>query len=299
MIYACLRFIEEWAHPLTLVNFVLIGLSSGSCSPRALAALAGEGACCALARCRRRWLVTTLAAGARALALRRNARDPPPLDAAVGHRHRRGRGWCRRRWACRPARSTRASSSTARRAAALRRMHARVLVVLGFALPALLAALGLAHVQSPLALARRARRAGARPARRPLVLLRAGEAPAEPVLPGRVLNELAARVFGSWIRRVDRASLRADPLAGLLGAVLVLPQAIAFAALAGLPPQYGLATAVAAVHRRRAVRLEPARDVRARPTPTRWRWSRCWRRWRWSAARPTSSSRWRSPCWSA
>ena len=33
-------------------------------------------------------------------------------------------------------------------------------------------------------------------------------------------------------------------LAGLLGAVLVLPQGIAFATLAGLPPEYGLYTAV-------------------------------------------------------
>ena len=28
MIYACLRFIQEWAHPLTIVNYTLIGLSS-------------------------------------------------------------------------------------------------------------------------------------------------------------------------------------------------------------------------------------------------------------------------------
>ncbi|WP_043459097.1 SulP family inorganic anion transporter, partial [Azohydromonas australica] len=38
--------------------------------------------------------------------------------------------------------------------------------------------------------------------------------------------------------------MRADALAGLLGAVLVLPQGIAFATLAGLPPQYGLYSAV-------------------------------------------------------
>ncbi|WP_051242368.1 SulP family inorganic anion transporter [Azohydromonas australica] len=43
---------------------------------------------------------------------------------------------------------------------------------------------------------------------------------------------------------LSRASLRADLLAGLLGAVLVLPQGIAFATLAGLPPQYGLYSAV-------------------------------------------------------
>lgn len=44
---------------------------------------------------------------------------------------------------------------------------------------------------------------------------------------------------GGW-----RGTLRADALAGLLGAVLVLPQGIAFAALAGLPPAMGLAAAV-------------------------------------------------------
>ena len=56
--------------------------------------------------------------------------------------------------------------------------------------------------------------------------------------------ETAARVFGPWVRRVDRPSLRADLLAGILGALLVLPQGFAFAALAGLPPEYGLCTAI-------------------------------------------------------
>jgi sulfate permease, SulP family len=53
-----------------------------------------------------------------------------------------------------------------------------------------------------------------------------------------------AKVFGPWVHEVDHRTLRIDVLAGLLGAVLVLPQAIAFAALAGLPPSYALATAV-------------------------------------------------------
>ena len=51
-------------------------------------------------------------------------------------------------------------------------------------------------------------------------------------------------MFGAWTSEVDARSLRADALAGLLGAVLVLPQGIAFATLAGLPPQYGLYTAI-------------------------------------------------------
>jgi SulP family sulfate permease len=55
---------------------------------------------------------------------------------------------------------------------------------------------------------------------------------------------LTSRLFGTWVHELDRDTVRADALAGLLGAVLVLPQAIAFAALVGLPPSYGLATAV-------------------------------------------------------
>jgi sulfate permease, SulP family len=51
-------------------------------------------------------------------------------------------------------------------------------------------------------------------------------------------------LFGPWVRELDRGTLRVDAMAGLLGAVLVLPQAIAFAGLVGLPPSYGLATAV-------------------------------------------------------
>ena len=50
----------------------------------------------------------------------------------------------------------------------------------------------------------------------------------------------ADRWLGSWVRDVNRDSLRADALAGLVGALIVLPQGIAFATLAGLPPQFGL-----------------------------------------------------------
>jgi len=55
---------------------------------------------------------------------------------------------------------------------------------------------------------------------------------------------LAERLFGNWVRTVSAGTLRADALAGVLGAVLVLPQGIAFATMAGLPPEYGLYTAV-------------------------------------------------------
>ena len=40
------------------------------------------------------------------------------------------------------------------------------------------------------------------------------------------------------------ATLRADLLAGLTGAIVVLPQGVAFAAIAGMPPEYGLYAAM-------------------------------------------------------
>lgn len=46
--------------------------------------------------------------------------------------------------------------------------------------------------------------------------------------------------FLLWRSRIDRNSLRADAIAGLIGAIVVLPQGVAFATLAGLPPEYGL-----------------------------------------------------------
>ncbi len=52
------------------------------------------------------------------------------------------------------------------------------------------------------------------------------------------------RWLGDWVAEVNADSLRADALAALLAAVLVLPQAIAFATLAGLPPAWGLYGAV-------------------------------------------------------
>ncbi|MGN7613123.1 SulP family inorganic anion transporter [Magnetococcales bacterium HHB-1] len=50
--------------------------------------------------------------------------------------------------------------------------------------------------------------------------------------------------FRRWWPRVNRATLQKDFFAGLTGAVIVLPQGVAFAAIAGLPPQYGLYTAM-------------------------------------------------------
>ena len=58
------------------------------------------------------------------------------------------------------------------------------------------------------------------------------------------MTDIAARLFGPWVRHTSAQTMRADLLAGVLGALLVLPQGIAFAKLAGMPPEYGLATAI-------------------------------------------------------
>jgi DMSO reductase anchor subunit len=85
MIYACLRFIEEWAHPSTIVNFTLTGLASGMVLACALGATVGEASIvkvvgpCAL-------IVTLLAWVARWSAIRRNTtlRHKSTLQSATG-----------------------------------------------------------------------------------------------------------------------------------------------------------------------------------------------------------------------
>lgn len=50
-----------------------------------------------------------------------------------------------------------------------------------------------------------------------------------------------------WWPLVNRVSLRADLVAGLTGTFILVPQAVAYAAIAGLPPEYGLYTAIVPV----------------------------------------------------
>lgn len=67
-----------------------------------------------------------------------------------------------------------------------------------------------------------------------IVTLSAGDHPLSAVVP-------------PWLRGYRRAWLRADLLAGLTLTVLLVPQAMAYANLAGLPPVTGLAAAVTAI----------------------------------------------------
>ncbi len=50
--------------------------------------------------------------------------------------------------------------------------------------------------------------------------------------------------FLRWWPMVGRRTLRADLVAGVTGAIIVLPQGVAFALIAGLPPEYGLYSAI-------------------------------------------------------
>jgi len=50
--------------------------------------------------------------------------------------------------------------------------------------------------------------------------------------------------FARWWPRVNRVTLRADATAGAIGAIVVLPQGVAFATVAGMPPEYGLYAAI-------------------------------------------------------
>ena len=50
--------------------------------------------------------------------------------------------------------------------------------------------------------------------------------------------------FLQWFKLITRESVKADLIAGFTGAVIVLPQGVAFATIAGLPPEFGLYTAM-------------------------------------------------------
>jgi len=60
------------------------------------------------------------------------------------------------------------------------------------------------------------------------------------------MNSRAERLmpFLKWMRQSNVESLRADAFAGFTNAAIVLPQGVAFAVIAGLPPEYGLYTAM-------------------------------------------------------
>ena len=87
MIYACLKFLQEWASPLTLINYFLLGCASGFNLATLLAALLAPRFTEPLAV----WAIgfTTVALVVRAAMLARNARLRPisTLQSAIGVKH--------------------------------------------------------------------------------------------------------------------------------------------------------------------------------------------------------------------
>ena len=87
MIYACLRFLQEWATPLTLVNFVLLGCASGLTLATALSAWFAPALTVALAisAC----VLTLAGCASRSASLLRNARLRPKstVQSATGIRN--------------------------------------------------------------------------------------------------------------------------------------------------------------------------------------------------------------------
>jgi DMSO reductase anchor subunit len=87
MIYACLKFLQEWHSPLTVVNFILLGTASGLTGAAAIASASGssfERTCAFFA-----FAATLLAAAMRGAALVRNARLRlrSSLQTAIGVKH--------------------------------------------------------------------------------------------------------------------------------------------------------------------------------------------------------------------
>jgi DMSO reductase anchor subunit len=87
MNYVCIKFLQEWATPLTIVNYTLLGCASGYTLATALAAALEP----ALARPLAQWALalTVVAGAARVASLVRNARIRPKssLQSAIGVRH--------------------------------------------------------------------------------------------------------------------------------------------------------------------------------------------------------------------
>ncbi|CAG4927321.1 dimethyl sulfoxide reductase anchor subunit family protein [Paraburkholderia saeva] len=84
MIYACLRFLQEWATPLTMVNFVLLGCASGFTLATACAAWLAPSLVAVLAVCS--CVLTLAGCASRVASLVRNARLRPKstVQSATG-----------------------------------------------------------------------------------------------------------------------------------------------------------------------------------------------------------------------
>lgn len=61
------------------------------------------------------------------------------------------------------------------------------------------------------------------------------------------MPSIAARLIPTWLRQYQLSALPTDVIAGIVVGVLVIPQSLGYAVLAGLPPVYGLYAAIVPV----------------------------------------------------
>lgn len=61
------------------------------------------------------------------------------------------------------------------------------------------------------------------------------------------MSSIVARLIPAWLRQYQLPALPADLVAGIVVGVLVIPQSLGYAVLAGLPPVYGLYAAIVPV----------------------------------------------------
>lgn len=89
MIYAAIKVLKEWSHPLTLVNFTLLGITSGMTLAAAYAGFFAPDLTVPLSQAA--FVLTVLALLMRGASLWRNARLTPAstLQSAIGIRHPR------------------------------------------------------------------------------------------------------------------------------------------------------------------------------------------------------------------
>jgi DMSO reductase anchor subunit len=87
MIYAAIKVLKEWAHPLTLVNFILLGCASGTTLATAFSSFTAPDLTPMLGHAA--FILTGFALSTRAASLLRNAKLSPvsTLQSAIGIRH--------------------------------------------------------------------------------------------------------------------------------------------------------------------------------------------------------------------
>ena len=213
MIYACLPFLREWASPLTVINYTLLGGASGFTLAAAFAGRVAPD----LVRFLAGWafVITLLGLASRIASLVRNSRLRPKstLQTAIGIKHpqiaQKSMGFMGGSFNTREFFHGQPGFT-------LRRIKWTFLLA-AFAVPLGLQGASWWGAPQPL-LAPGVRRPVPRTAGRALVLLRRGEPSAEPLLPGRGMKLTRIKFFLPEVPIVMRSA--SNDMTGVPGGVL-------------------------------------------------------------------------------